>query len=240
MMGVAPLLRSGVQRLSEIPSVFDALRWVLEGGYQRHRQLLARHFAGQTARVLDCGCGTGIYASCFPPRSYVGIDISATYIAHARRRYPAYEFQIMDATKLAFADDSFDAVMVCGVVHHLDEPTSERFLSEIARVLRPDGRLLLWEDVPTRRWFNIVGHIVHRLDVGAHIRPGAELEPLLQPLFEIEATESLRSGFMDYLAFRARKAVDAPAAESAASVVPSQAAAAHAAPVDRPLAHKTA
>ena len=205
MIQVAPLLRGGVQRLSHVPWAFDALRWILEGGYRRHRQLLARQFAQRPRRVLDCGCGTGTYSKCFAPQGYIGIDICPAYVARARNRHPSHRFQTMDATNLTFADNSFEAVVVCGLVHHLDQETTRRVLSEIARVLQPDGRLLLWEDVPTRDPLNWVGHWVHQLDVGAHIRPAREYAQLLAPYFRIESTESLRSGFMDYIAFNARK-----------------------------------
>ena len=240
MRGVTPILRSGVQWLSEIPCVFDALRWILEGGYHRHRRLLANHLVGSAQRVLDCGCGTGIYASCFSPRNYVGVDLSSTYITRARRRFPAYDFQVMDGTNLAFADNSFDAVMVSGVVHHLDEATTARLLSEIARVLQPNGRLLLWEDVPTRGTFNFIGRVVHHLDVGAHIRDSSELERLLHPHFQVEAAESLRSGFMDYTAFRAVKAAAVSTTHVAVDVLSSSAASADSSYRNRALSREPA
>lgn len=205
MIHVAPLLRDGVERVSQVPWAFDALRWILEGGYRQHRQLLSRHFRRPPSRVLDCGCGTGIYADCFAAGTYVGVDKCPAYVGRARARHPDYEFLVMDATRLALADNSFDAVIVCGVIHHLDKATSQRMLAEIARVLQPGGSLLLWEDVPTRDRLNLVGHAVHQLDVGDHIRPEPEYAELLSPYFEIEATERLRSGFMDYTAFKARK-----------------------------------
>lgn len=217
MIHDASLLRRGVQWLSQVPWAFNSLRWILEGGYRRHRRLLASHFHRPPARVLDCGCGTGIYSPCFSPQSYIGIDISPTYIAHARAHHPNYHFEVMDATGLAFADNSFEAVIVCGVVHHLDEATTHRVLAELARVLQPDGRLLLWEDVPTRGKLNLLGHLVHRLDVGCHIRSGDEYAQLLEPHFKIESSEFLRSGFMDYIAFKARKPVEQLGTERLAS-----------------------
>lgn len=220
MMQVIPWLRSGVEQISRVPWAFDALRWMLEGGYRQHRQLLAQHFAQPPERVLDCGCGTGTFARCFPAESYFGIDISAAYIARARQRHPEHRFDVMDATQLDFADDSFDAVIVCGVIHHLDQSIAQRMLSEIARVLRPEGRLLLWEDVPTRTRLNLIGRLVHQLDVGPHIRPESEYAQLLKPHFALDATQGLRSGFMDYTAFVARKSDSAISACPIPTAIP--------------------
>lgn len=194
-------LRDGIKRLSQIPWVFDCLRWILEGGYRQHRELLTRHFPRPPRRILDCGCGTGIYSNFFPSHSYVGVDISPIYIERAQACFPEHRFRVMDATQLEFPDNSFDAVIVSGVIHHLDRATTQRVLKEISRVLDPKGKLLVWEDVPTQNPLNLVGRIIHRLDVGEFIRPYNEYAKLLSDHFCIESTEAFRSGFMDYAAF---------------------------------------
>jgi ubiquinone/menaquinone biosynthesis C-methylase UbiE len=204
MIQIANPIRSSVHRLSQIPWVFDGLRWILEAGYSRHHDLLHRHFFQSPLRVMDCGCGTGIYSRFFSPHSYVGIDVSPIYIERARAKFPQHSFHVMDATKLEFPDNSFTAVIVSGVVHHLDVSTTRDVLREISRVLQPNGTLLLWEDVPTQHSLNWVGRIIHSLDVGEHIRPEDEYAELLLEHFCIESVESFRSGFMDYAAFRSR------------------------------------
>lgn len=204
---IAPI-RRGVEKLSQVPIAFDWLRWILEGGFKKHRQLIARSFPTAAMQILDCGCGTGIYASCFPSASYRGIDLSTKYIERAKRLYPQYQFQVMDAMSLDFNAETFDAVIVSGVIHHLSAADSQRMLSEVSRVLRPGGRLLLWEDVPTRSRLNIIGQLVQRLDVGEHIREADAYNELLSQLFEVEATEEMCSGFMDYIVLSARKPVN--------------------------------
>ncbi len=210
MIALATPIRKSVERLSQLPVAFDWLRWILEGGFINHRRLIARNFPSPPKRVLDCGCGTGIYASSFPSESYTGIDLSPKYIERARRCYPEYRFKVMDATALNFANESFDAVIVSGVIHHLPNIDSQRLLSEVWRVLRPGGQLLLWEDVPTRSRLNIIGQLVHQLDVGEHIREGDAYVELLLPLFDVECMAAMRSGFMDYITLSARKPTSQP------------------------------
>ena len=195
-------LRNGIKKLSQLPWAFDCLRWLLEGGYQPHRELLSRHFPQPPKRILDCGCGTGIYSNFFPSHSYVGVDISRVYIERAQSCFPEHRFRVMDATRLAFPDNSFDAVVVSGVIHHLDSATTHRVLEEISRVLEPNGTFLVWEDVPTRNPLNMVGRIIHGLDVGEYIRREKEYSKLISDHFCIESTEAFRSGFMDYAAYQ--------------------------------------
>jgi len=195
-------LRGGIKRLSKMPWAFDCLRWILEGGYGPHRELLTRHFPQAPHRILDCGCGTGIYSNFFPSQSYIGVDISPIYIERAQTCFPEHRFRVMDATQLEFSDNSFDAVIVSGVIHHLDSATTHRVLKEISRVLDPNGKLLVWEDVPTRNSLNLVGRIIHSLDLGEFIRRDSEYSKLISDHFCIESNESFRSGFMDYAAFQ--------------------------------------
>jgi ubiquinone/menaquinone biosynthesis C-methylase UbiE len=199
------LARRAVTALARVPWAFDGLRYVLEGGHRAHRRLIADFVARVPGRVLDCGCGTGIYAREFSSARYVGVDLSPAYIDRARESFSDYDFRVMDATRMDFPDESFDAAIVSGVLHHLDDGCAGRVLGELERVLRPEGRLLVWEDVPAKSSWNIVGHLVHRLDVGQHIRQGESYRHLLAPHFHVERTWAFRSGFMDYGVFHCVK-----------------------------------
>jgi SAM-dependent methyltransferase len=92
--------------------------------------------------VLDYGCGHGMAAVVLARRGAVvtGFDLSAGYVAEARRRAAANEvaaeFRQADAESLPFADGSFDAVWGCAILHHLD---LGRAGAELRRVLRPGG-----------------------------------------------------------------------------------------------------
>lgn len=93
------------------------------------------------AEVLDAGCGVG-YGSAYLAEvasRVVGVDVSEEAIEYARRRYvrPHLEFVVGDLLALEFDDASFDAVCSFETIEHVAEV--ERYLGQIARVLRPDG-----------------------------------------------------------------------------------------------------
>lgn len=97
--------------------------------------------------VLEIGCGNGYgghLLNQFEPKSYVGVDVMEEQIGIARRNYPGYEFIVQDAADLSrFPDASKDVVVIFGVLHHI--PEWRKVIDEIARVLKPDGRLFLEE-----------------------------------------------------------------------------------------------
>lgn len=91
--------------------------------------------------VLDVACGEGYGSFCLSEKArlVVGVDISQEAVGHARVRYakPNLAFCAGHAAALAFDEDSFDAVISFETIEHLAEQA--QMLSEIRRVLRPDG-----------------------------------------------------------------------------------------------------
>lgn len=96
-------------------------------------------------RILDIAAGTG--TSSVPLRragaEVVSADFSLGMLHQGQRQYPDLDFSAADATRLPFADDSFDAVtMSFGFRNVVDQPAA---LGEFLRVTASGGRLLVCE-----------------------------------------------------------------------------------------------
>src|SRR5689334_22112425 len=99
------------------------------------------------ASALDLGCGSGTYATRLAARGarVVGVDLSATMLALARdraqARQVALEMLVADINKpLPFSSAQFDLVFTATALHYVEDLRS--VLREMARVMRPQGRLL--------------------------------------------------------------------------------------------------
>jgi SAM-dependent methyltransferase len=99
--------------------------------------------ARSSQRALDLCCGHGNVSGALVSRGchVVGVDFSPAMLSLARERVPAATLMEADAQHLPFGDAEFDVVVSnFGMLHIPDQP---RALSEVRRVLRPDGRFAM-------------------------------------------------------------------------------------------------
>jgi ubiquinone/menaquinone biosynthesis C-methylase UbiE len=99
---------------------------------------------GDVRRALDVGTGTGDGALAlqrrFPDAQVVGVDLAANMLELARRKAPELRFQRADASRLPFADGSFELVAHANMIP---------FFDEVARVTAPGGwALFAWSIGP--------------------------------------------------------------------------------------------
>ncbi len=132
-------------RVAAIYDLYDTpMDWV--GGRRRRRRVIS----GASGRVLEVGIGTGRNLAYYSdPAAVVGIDLSRQMLARAAGRVgesgrPVSLAQT-DVEQLPFADATFDTVTATCVFCSVADPVAG--LAEVARVTKPDGRVLLLEHV---------------------------------------------------------------------------------------------
>jgi len=95
--------------------------------------------------VLDVGCGPGRDAKYFSENGLdvTGIDLADNFLTIASRMAPKAQFISMDMRKLDFADSSFDGAWINSSFLHIPKKESKSTLSELKRILKPDGLMFL-------------------------------------------------------------------------------------------------
>lgn len=107
----------------------------------------------ETIKVLDVGCGDGatelFMKQYFANWQVTGIDVSEKSIAEAsKRELPNASFLWYDGNTIPFTAQSFDLLFIAGVLHHVNYSLHNDLLKEMYRVLKPSGRLILYEHNP--------------------------------------------------------------------------------------------
>jgi SAM-dependent methyltransferase len=135
---------------------------------------LLRHEKGLrdgSLRLLDYGCGAGdlmrVLAELGARGSFTGSDVSGGMLAEADKRWPRRlgpppALAAQDGARTPFADGRFDVATVSAVLHHV--PVAERpaVYAELGRVLKPGGRLYVFEHNPRNR---LVRHVIARTPI---------------------------------------------------------------------------
>jgi len=145
------------------PRAYDSHARVLFGSFYRGVAADVAATASPQATVLEVGCGPG-HLSIDLARHHgldvTGLDLDPAMIERARSNAvgdgPTVEagpaFVLGDVAALPFDDASFDVVVSTLSMHHWSQPAAG--LAEIARVLRPGGRALIWDLRPGFRLFH--------------------------------------------------------------------------------------
>ncbi|MFD5325227.1 class I SAM-dependent methyltransferase [Streptomyces sp. NPDC127092] len=145
--------------------------------------------AGDGARLADLGCGPGHVSAWLAGRgaTVVGVDLSPAMVAIGRERHPEVEFREGDLLRLPAGDGEFDAAVALYSLIHLAPDELAPALTEIRRVLRPGGGLLVAFHIGTEVR-NLTEWWGHEVDVDFHfLEPSAVASALREAGFRIEA-----------------------------------------------------
>jgi demethylmenaquinone methyltransferase/2-methoxy-6-polyprenyl-1,4-benzoquinol methylase len=128
-----------------IASVYDLMNRVMTVGMDERWRSRAADLTSSPRRALDVATGTGDLAIELASRGaeVVGVDFSEGMLEIARKKAPQIEFRTGNALALDFADNEFDAATVGFGARNFDD--LDRGLAEMARVVRPGGRVVVLE-----------------------------------------------------------------------------------------------
>jgi SAM-dependent methyltransferase len=142
---------------------------IIEHYLRRRASYVLRHAAARGQSALDVGAGTGLLAERL---SDLGLDIIALdpfpqMLGQLRQRRPDIDTVVAHGDDIPFPDDGFDLTYSVAVMHHIAEPSQvRRTLSEMVRVTRPGGRILVWDHNPLNPYWSLLMRRVPQ-DTGA-------------------------------------------------------------------------
>jgi ubiquinone/menaquinone biosynthesis C-methylase UbiE len=111
-------------------------------------------------RVLDAGCGDGLFTRTIAAPVVIGVDKAQAMVERARSR--GVDARLADIEKLPFGDGEFDVVVCNWTLYHLQD--LDHGVRELARVVRPEGRFV--------GIYNCDGHME---ELWSHVRPEASV-----------------------------------------------------------------
>lgn len=158
-----------------IAGVYDVMNTVMTAGLHHRWRARAADLArvGAGTRALDVATGTGDLAIELASRGgdVIGSDFSEGMLAEARAKAPRLTWEYADALALPYPDGAFDAATVGFGARNFGD--LDRGLRELARVVRPGGRVVILEITMPQRpplstffslWFDRVVPLLGRFD----------------------------------------------------------------------------
>lgn len=170
---------------------------------------LKMHPTDSTMTVLDVGCGTGAHLEAYIATGATchGIDMSQAMLEQAHDRLgDNAELLHGDATHLPYDDNRFDLVFTSMILHEMESTVRSDIIAEMARVVKPDGRILVIDYIEGHRsgkgkLRRIVSTIAERIAGTDHYRnwrkylaEGAIPEMLSDTSLEIEREKVVSGG----------------------------------------------
>jgi SAM-dependent methyltransferase len=183
--GAEPVLSAPRNVLSALrhPTLY-VLAQRLVGADRARRECIAALGLRPAERLLDLGCGPAYYLDVLPAVDYHGFDTDARYIAHARARWGRrahFRCEAFGERHLAELE-RFDAAMLLGLLHHLDDAEASALLGLVARALGPSGRAVALDTFVDEQQSFVARFLAER-DRGRHVRHPRAFVALAEPHF---------------------------------------------------------
>jgi SAM-dependent methyltransferase len=163
-------------------------------GAEKPRQYCLRRFSAVEpgSRVIDIGSGPGLAVGYLPEVEYIGFEPSQSYVLHARRKYANRAKFVQGYFNSASAQEfkPYDLVLLFGVLHHCDDATVARMLTDISVGLSPRGRVLTVDPCLTATQ-SAWARRVALSDRGNYVRTPEQYAALAPPHLRVAQSETL-------------------------------------------------
>lgn len=176
-------------KLLAAPIIYDSYQSLI-GAPACHARFISEMVCpGRGERILDLGCGVGASVRFLPREiSYVGMDLSKSYIETARAKFGdrgqfiCADVNTIDSRKLG----TFDRAFSFGVLHHLSDAVADRAVDLIKRVVRPGGMFVTIDPcyAPGQPF---IAKLLIDQDRGEHVRDQAGFERLVCGLGKVQS-----------------------------------------------------
>lgn len=182
------------------PSLYDWIQILATGGFlskvSKDLQFLKKK------SILDIGCGTGTLLEYIKPGSYLGIDINSDFINLAKKKYPGFNFKVLNIVDEKFPSGKFEYIFIMNVLHHLTDEQIKKMFKTI-RKSKQMKEFVIVESKPA----NILGKILGRFDAGSNFREYDNLIQIIEKQFNIKSTRIITApiGTYKYLIARCRR-----------------------------------
>jgi SAM-dependent methyltransferase len=142
--------------------------------------------SNQDLSILDYGCGVATLSRLLRAAGIkarlTGTDVSAGMLREAARTWPATspapDFVTQDGAATGLPENAFDLIVISAVLHHVPVDERDQVYAELHRLLRPGGRLVVFEHNP---WNPVTRYVVARtpIDHDAILLPPPEVAAAL-------------------------------------------------------------
>jgi SAM-dependent methyltransferase len=154
-----------------IAGIYDSVfpPHIIEHYVKRRTSYLLRHAAVHGQSVLDVGAGTGLLAERLSDLGLgvVALDPFPQMLGQLQQRRPDIATVEARGDDIPFPNNAFDLTYSVAVMHHIAEPSLvRRTLSEMVRVTRPGGRVVVWDHNPLNCYWSLLMRRVPQ-DTGA-------------------------------------------------------------------------
>ena len=163
------------------------------------REDLMKGFGNET-EILDIGCGPGgllMHSDLnIKESSFTGIDPSSEYITSATQLFPAATFHLGTVNSVNLQPESFDFVVLSGVLHHMDDPMAQETLKFALNALKPRGKVISVDPV-ILPWQNPIARMLALLDRGKYVRTPPAMANLWRSAWTADNVSfQIKSGYL--------------------------------------------